>query len=114
VEVLVIRRGQSPLIIEGLGAFEPSPQAPARHTPTLNGEEPHIVSRSTPEEVRTVVRVLDRLSDDAGEQAMHGVLLEIGGIGYAPSESARNLREVLTHASQLAIALDDALDATGH
>ncbi|UBH25404.1 hypothetical protein KW076_04225 [Micrococcus porci] len=51
VEVLVIRRGQSPLIIEGLGAFEPSPQAPARHTPTLNGEEPHFIDRTVHMEV---------------------------------------------------------------
>ena len=39
------------------------------HDPHLTVAE-HIVSRSTPEEVRTVVRVLDRLSDDAGEQAI--------------------------------------------
>lgn len=74
----------------------------------------HIVSRSTPEEVGTVIRVLDRLSDDKGEQAMHGELLEIGGIGYDPSEPAQDLREVLLHASQLSVALDDALDATGN
>lgn len=70
----------------------------------------YIVSRSTPEEARIVLRVLHRLSDDEGQQAMHGALLEIGGIGYDPSESAQDLREVLMHAAQLAVAMDDALD----